>query len=80
MTDLHEDFGPALWVVNTIFIILATLAVVARFAARRLRKLSLGADDWIICVALFWDWILYGIFVGCSCTAIRTFLPNKLQF
>ncbi|KAJ6125370.1 hypothetical protein N7471_012687 [Penicillium samsonianum] len=65
MTDLDEDFGPALWVVNTIFIVLATFAVVARFGARRLRKLSLGADDWIICVALFWDWLLYGIFVGC---------------
>ncbi|KAJ5435235.1 hypothetical protein N7491_005830 [Penicillium cf. griseofulvum] len=65
MTDLDEDFGPALWVVNTIFIVLATFAVVARFTARRLRKLSLGADDWIMCVALFWDWILYGLFVGC---------------
>ncbi|KAL2698839.1 hypothetical protein AAEP93_010227 [Penicillium crustosum] len=66
MTDLHEDFGPALWVVNTIFIVLSTFAVVARFAARRLRKLSLGADDWMICVALFWNWLLYGIFVGCQ--------------
>jgi hypothetical protein len=45
--------------------LLATLAVIARFGARKLRKLSLGADDWIICVALFLDWILYGIFVGC---------------
>lgn len=65
MTDLQEDFGPTLWTVNTIFILLATLAVIARFGARKLRKLSLGADDWIICVALFLDWILYGIFVGC---------------
>lgn len=50
-----EDFGPTLWVVNTIFTVLATFAVIARFGARRLRKLSLGADDWIICMALFWD-------------------------
>ncbi|KAJ5164412.1 uncharacterized protein N7500_006242 [Penicillium coprophilum] len=82
MTELQEDSGPALWVVNTIFIVLATLAVVARFGARRLRKLPLGADDWIICVALFWDWILYGIFVGCRINGLgkhrETLLPEKV--
>lgn len=64
--NLHEDFGPTLWVGNTIFIALATVAVMARFAARRLRKLRFGADDWLICLALFWDWVLYGLFVGCA--------------
>ncbi|OQE11917.1 hypothetical protein PENFLA_c069G04186 [Penicillium flavigenum] len=82
MTDLHEDFGPTLWVVNTIFIVLATFAVIARFGARRLRKLSLGADDWIICVALFWDWLLYGIFVGCRINGLgkhrETLSPEKV--
>lgn len=66
MTNLDEDFGPTLWVVNSIFIVLATFAVAGRFAARRLRKMPLGADDWMICVALFWDWVLYGIFIGCK--------------
>lgn len=66
MADLHEDFGPTLWVVNTIFIVLATFSVIGRFGARRLRTLSLGADDWLICVALILDWALYGIFVGCK--------------
>lgn len=66
MTNLNEDFGPTLWVVNSIFIVLATFAVAGRFAARRLRKMPLGADDWMICVALFWDWVLYGIFIGCK--------------
>ncbi|KGO67090.1 hypothetical protein PITC_019960 [Penicillium italicum] len=65
MADLHEDYGPTLWVVITVFVALSTLAVAARFGARRLQKLSLGADDWIICVALFWNWLLYGLFVGC---------------
>ncbi|OQE72655.1 hypothetical protein PENNAL_c0094G03347 [Penicillium nalgiovense] len=82
MTDLQEDFGPTLWVVNTIFIVLATFAVIARFGARRLRKLSLGADDWIICVALFWDWLLYGIFVGCRINGLgkhrETLSPEKV--
>ncbi|KAJ5990682.1 hypothetical protein N7499_011229 [Penicillium canescens] len=82
MTDLQEDFGPTLWTVNTIFIVLATLAVVARFGARRLRKLSLGADDWIICVALLWDWLLYGIFVGCRINGLgkhrATLSPEKV--
>ncbi|KAJ5497890.1 hypothetical protein N7453_006941 [Penicillium expansum] len=82
MTDLQEDYGPALWVVNTIFIALSTFAVVARFAARRLQKLSLGADDWIICVALFWNWLLYGIFVGCRINGLgkhrETLSPEKV--
>ncbi|KAJ5274998.1 hypothetical protein N7497_005609 [Penicillium chrysogenum] len=64
MTDLQEDFGPTLWVVNTIFTALATFAVIARFGARRLRKLSLRADDWITawpfsgtgyCTGYSWD-------------------------
>ncbi|KAJ5513275.1 hypothetical protein N7463_002827 [Penicillium fimorum] len=82
MTDLQEDLGPTLWVVNTIFIVLATFSVVARFGARRLRKLSLGADDWIISVALFWDWVLYGIFVGCRINGLgkhqATLSPEKV--
>ncbi|OQE02352.1 hypothetical protein PENSOL_c002G09869 [Penicillium solitum] len=82
MTDLHEDFGPALWVVNTIFIVLSTFAVAARFESRRLRKLSLGADDWMICVALFWNWVLYGLFVGCRINGLgkhrATLSPEKV--
>jgi hypothetical protein len=81
MTDLHEDFGPTLWVVNTVFIVLATMAVMARFGARQLKKLPLGADDWIICVALFWDWLLYGIFIGCECFhGLITSTDTKLTF
>ncbi|RMJ21184.1 integral membrane protein [Aspergillus sp. HF37] len=78
--NLHEDFGPTLWAVNTIFIALATVAVMARFAARRLRKLPLGADDWLICLALFWDWVLYGLFVGCRINGLgkhRAVLPPQ---
>ncbi|GAB1214133.1 hypothetical protein ATERTT37_003293 [Aspergillus terreus] len=80
MINLNEDFGPTLWVVNSIFIVLATFAVFGRFAARRLRKMPLGADDWMICVALFWDWVLYGIFIGCRMNGLgkhRAALPPE---
>ncbi|KAE8139007.1 hypothetical protein BDV38DRAFT_270203 [Aspergillus pseudotamarii] len=50
--SVHEDRGPSLWVVNSIFIGLATLAVIARFVARKLKNLALAADDWAIFVAL----------------------------
>lgn len=52
MPSINEDKGPTLWVVNTIFIVLATLAVIGRFYARKLRSLPLGADDWTICFSL----------------------------
>ena len=48
----HEDRGLSLWVVNSIFIGLATLAVIARFVARKLKNLVLAADDWAILIAL----------------------------
>ncbi|KAJ5215694.1 uncharacterized protein N7498_002101 [Penicillium cinerascens] len=76
MADHKEDFGQTLWVVNTIFIVLATFAVLGRFAARRLRKLPLGVDDWIICVALFWDWLLYGISYADTNTYL---LPGRIN-
>ncbi|KAE8154675.1 hypothetical protein BDV25DRAFT_171494 [Aspergillus avenaceus] len=63
--SVHKDQGLYLWVVNTLFIVLATLAVIARFVARRLRSLALAADDWAIALALVFDWTLYGLFVAC---------------
>lgn len=66
MTDLDEDFGPTLWIVNSIFIVMAVVAVAGRFAARLMRKMPIGPDDWMICVALLWDCVLYAIFIGCE--------------
>ncbi|KAJ5774859.1 hypothetical protein N7457_009755 [Penicillium paradoxum] len=80
MTDLQEDLGPILWGVNTVFAALATCAVVARFGARRLRQLPLGADDCFICIALFLDWVLYGLFVGSRMNGLgkhRAILPPE---
>ncbi|KAH8429788.1 uncharacterized protein LDX57_007460 [Aspergillus melleus] len=62
---LYEDQGVTLWAVNTVFIVLATVAVIGRFYARKLRKSSLGFDDWAIFVALLLDLVLYGLFAGC---------------
>ncbi|KAF7588618.1 hypothetical protein BBP40_005456 [Aspergillus hancockii] len=64
-TSVDEDQGLSLWVVNSIFIVLATLAVIARFTARKLKNLTLAADDWAIFVAMLLDWVLYGLFVAC---------------
>ncbi|PWY94259.1 hypothetical protein BO94DRAFT_563712 [Aspergillus sclerotioniger CBS 115572] len=65
MEKAHEDQGPKLTVINTVFIALATFAVIGRLCARRLRHLILGPDDWIICFSLACNWALYGIFAGC---------------
>ncbi|PYI04564.1 hypothetical protein BO78DRAFT_471214 [Aspergillus sclerotiicarbonarius CBS 121057] len=65
MESDHEDQGPTLIIVNTVFIVLATLAVIGRLCARRLRHLRLGPDDWIICFSLACDWAMYGLFAGC---------------
>lgn len=42
----------ALWAVNSVFLGLATVAIIGRFYARKLRKLSPGVDDWAIFTAL----------------------------
>jgi type III secretory pathway component EscS len=81
-TSVDEDQGLSLWIVNSIFVVLATLAVIARFTARRLKNLVLAADDWAIFVAMvcgripclvqrltaaqLLDWVLYGLFVACK--------------
>ncbi|KAJ5109757.1 hypothetical protein N7532_002402 [Penicillium argentinense] len=58
MANLTEDFSPILRAVNIIFSILATFAVIGRFAARRIRNLTLGIDDWMICIALLLNWAI----------------------
>ena len=39
-------------VIDILFPLLAVLAVIARFSARRITKLRFGADDWLILAAL----------------------------
>lgn len=61
MTDLDGDLGPMFWAVNSVFAILATITVIARLTARKVRQVALGADDWIICVALVLNWAMYAL-------------------
>ena len=39
---------------SIVFIVLGIVAVSLRFFVRRDRKVALGADDWLIAVALVW--------------------------
>lgn len=61
MIDLNEDLGTTFWVVNSVFAVLATATVLGRFAARSVRRMDFGADDWIICIALALNWAMYAL-------------------
>lgn len=64
------DLGYATFVVNILFPILATIAVLARLWTRRLLKTGLGADDWWIIAGL----IAYYGFTADAIFSITTFL------
>ncbi|KAJ5233457.1 uncharacterized protein N7469_005223 [Penicillium citrinum] len=61
MTDLDEELRTMLWVVNSVFSILATIAILARFTARKVRSIAFGANDWLIYVALVSNWAIYAL-------------------
>lgn len=50
--DAQETRQPAMLRETIPFIALASLSVLGRFASRRIRKASFGADDYMIIVAL----------------------------
>jgi hypothetical protein len=47
-----EYKGTLVTVITSVFIVLATLAVIGRFCARRIKSVALGADDWLIFLSL----------------------------
>ena len=49
---IHEDFGPTVIIVASLFIGLATTAVGLRFTARASRRMTFGLDDWLSLAAL----------------------------
>lgn len=59
--DEHADRGPALVAGSIILIVVASIAVVLRLLARRLKKLAWAADDYFVVVALLFA---YGMFVS----------------
>lgn len=56
-----SDRGPALTASSIVFIAAATIAVALRLVARRLKKLSWAADDYLVVVALL---LVYGMFIA----------------
>ena len=50
--DLHEDRGPAAIKVIVALFVLATVAVVCRLIARRMKKATLIASDYTLLLAL----------------------------
>ena|SRR2546429_2468492 len=47
-----NEIGYATLVVSILFTVLATVAVVARLLTRRVLRITLGADDWLIILGL----------------------------
>ena len=50
--ERDNDRGVELLVITVIFLALATLAVIFRFVSRRMKRVGLAADDYMIIVAL----------------------------
>ena len=48
--NLEDNRGPEINLVVSVFAVLATFALVARLAAKRLKKTSLGASDYAVVV------------------------------
>ncbi|RDW56693.1 hypothetical protein BP6252_14045 [Coleophoma cylindrospora] len=68
------------FVVNTILIILATIAVVLRLLARRARRIALWWDDYTILIALFLTYFLYAVQIADAKLGMRihiTEVPAK---
>lgn len=64
MVDVRANRQPEILRQTTPFIILATFAVLARYSARKLRKVTLGADDWAIILGLVFAWCEYGLVIA----------------
>ena len=61
LADLTASQAPGIQAANLTVAILATISVALRFLARRLQRIALGLDDWLILAALvmspFCSWI-----------------------
>ena len=49
---LAADRSASLIIPNTIFVTLAIATVILRLIARKLKRVGLGADDWLILIAM----------------------------
>lgn len=48
---LKENRGPSLLAGSSVVFVLATIAVILRLWARRLKRVKLGLDDWLVLAA-----------------------------
>ncbi|KAF4633613.1 hypothetical protein G7Y89_g4507 [Cudoniella acicularis] len=62
---LSEDRSEEVIVTNSIFITLATITVILRFTARKVKKISWSADDYFILAAMSCVWVLYILTILC---------------
>ena len=52
MVEIHGDQRPTILILSIVFPIISIASMLMRFEARRVKRVSLGADDWTILVAL----------------------------
>lgn len=52
VTWMNDNRGPEIVAATATLTVLATIAVILRFLARRIAKAPYGIDDWLILVAL----------------------------
>ena len=69
--DLEDNRGPE--IIRAVFVvaILAKLALVARLAARRLKKTRLGASDYTVVVGWLMAWSFNINMYLCKCTPFQ---------
>lgn len=70
--NLEDNRGPEIIRAVSVVAVLATLALVARLAARRLKKTSLGASDYAVVVGWLMAWGLNISIYICKCTPRQT--------
>ena len=70
--NLEDNRGPEIIRAISVVAVLATLALVARLAARRLKKTSLGASDYAVVVGWLTAWSSNIGLLICKCTPFQT--------
>ena len=52
LDHLHDNKAPQMVAASISFIVISTVAVILRLVARRMQKIRLGSDDYMIVVSL----------------------------
>ena len=76
--NLEDNRGPEIIRAVSVVAVLATLALVARLAARRLKKTRLGASDYAVILGWLMAWGFNIVMYICKCTPFQT-LRNPFE-